>query len=254
MKNNTQKYNDELIVKYKDKEIKVNLIYRARKSISIQIKPVDNIVVISPKKVSKKFLKEVLIEKGDWILEKLEQYKGIEEFYKEKEYVSGEKFYYLGKEHALEVIEDLSLRNNKEKTFIEAKDNKIKIVSSNLEKEYLKDSLKKWYKKESEKIVIDRILYCREKSQIMMKLIPSSVKVKEQKKRWGSCTSKRDIYINSKISMARPEVIDYILVHEFSHLVHMNHSKDFYNLVESIMPNYKIHEKWLKDNSYKLTL
>lgn len=254
MKNNTQKYDDELIVKYKDKEIKANLIYRARKSISIQIKPVDNIFVISPKKVSKKILKDLLIEKGDWILEKLEQYKEVEDFYKEKEYVSGEKFYYLGIEHTLEIIEDLSLINKKVNTIIEAKDDKIKIISSNIENEYLKDSLKKWYKKESEKLVIDRILHCREKSQVMMKLIPSSVKVKEQKKRWGSCTSKRDIYINSKISMARPEVIDYILVHEFSHLVHMNHSKEFYNLVRSIMPNYKIHEKWLKDNSYKLTL
>ena len=54
--------------------------------------------------------------------------------------------------------------------------------------------------------------------------------------------------------MAKKEAIDYILVHEFSHLVHMNHSKDFYNLVQKIMPNYKKEEKWLRENSYKLTL
>ena len=54
--------------------------------------------------------------------------------------------------------------------------------------------------------------------------------------------------------MAKIEAIDYILVHEFSHLVHMNHSKDFYKLVKEIMPNYKEEEKWLKDNSYKLKL
>ena len=89
---------------------------------------------------------------------------------------------------------------------------------------------------------------------MMMKLIPSKLRVKEQKKRWGTCTSKRAIYINSKISMVRKEAIDYILIHEFSHLVHMNHSKDFYSLVKQMMPNYKEQEKWLKENSYKLKL
>ncbi len=54
--------------------------------------------------------------------------------------------------------------------------------------------------------------------------------------------------------MAKIDAIDYILVHEFSHLVHMNHSNDFYEFVKEIMPNYKEQEKWLKDNSYKLKL
>ena len=54
--------------------------------------------------------------------------------------------------------------------------------------------------------------------------------------------------------MAKPEVIDYILVHEFCHLVHMDHSKDFYDLVSQILPNFKLAEKWLKENSYKLSL
>ena len=82
----------------------------------------------------------------------------------------------------------------------------------------------------------------------MRNLNPEIVKVKEQKKRWGSCTSAKNIYINSRIAMANLEAIDYIIVHEFCHLVHMNHSKDFYNLVKEIIPNYKDSEKWLKEN------
>ena len=54
--------------------------------------------------------------------------------------------------------------------------------------------------------------------------------------------------------MAPIDVIDYILVHEFCHLVHMNHSKDFYNLVGEILPKFRENEKWLKENSYKLSL
>ena len=88
----------------------------------------------------------------------------------------------------------------------------------------------------------------------MNKLQPQIIKVKEQKKIWGSCTSSKSIYINSRISMVRLDAIDYIIIHEFCHLVHMNHSKDFYNLVKCIMPNYKVANNWLRENGYKLIL
>ncbi len=54
--------------------------------------------------------------------------------------------------------------------------------------------------------------------------------------------------------MARLDVIDYVIIHEFSHLVHMNHSKKFYDLVKSIMPDYKDKENWLKINGYKIII
>lgn len=254
MDKNNMKYDDKLSVKYKDRVIDANLIFRSRKNITIQIRPVDNVIVISPKMVSKKIIKEIIIEKGDWILEKLDNYKGAEDFYKEKNYLSGDTFFYLGREYTLEIIKDVDMNRYNSKTSIYIENDKIIIRSCNTEKEYIKECLKKWYKNESERIVAKRISHCRQKSQVMMKLMPRGVKVKEQKKRWGSCTSKKDIYINSRISMAKPEAIDYILVHEFSHLVHMNHSKDFYSLVKTIMPDYKVQEKWLKDNGYKLNL
>ena len=54
--------------------------------------------------------------------------------------------------------------------------------------------------------------------------------------------------------MLRVDVIDYILVHEFSHLVHMNHSKYFYNFVSEILPDFRERERWLRENSYKFNL
>ena len=252
---NKSKIKDEysnISINYKGIDINADLIYRKRKSITIKIKHIDKITVISPQKVSKKIIKEMLIEKGDWILEKLNDYKSGEEYYKDKNFTSGEKFFYLGKEYTLKIIESNDNITNKSKSDIYIEGNYIIFKTINKDKEYIKNNLKKWYKKESEKIVLERLAYCRDMSEIMIKLIPNSIKVKEQKKRWGTCTSKRDIYINSKISMARPEAIDYILVHEFSHLIYMNHSKEFYNLVKSIMPNYKDQETWLKENSYKL--
>ena len=128
------------------------------------------------------------------------------------------------------------------------------MILNNNEKDFIKEELKKWYKIQSEKTVINRLEVLKKVSAIMNNLSPSLIKIKEQKKRWGSCTSNKIIYINSRISMAPIDVIDYILVHEFCHLVHMNHSKDFYNLVGEILPKFRENEKWLKENSYKLSL
>ncbi len=78
---------------------------------------------------------------------------------------------------------------------------------------------------ESERIVLERIDFLKLNCEIMKQLVPASVKVKEQNKRWEVVQLKKYLY-KLKISMARLDVIDYVIIHEFSHLVHMNHSKN----------------------------
>lgn len=70
-------------------------------------------------------------------------------------------------------------------------------------------------------------------------------------KRWGSCSSKRNINLSVNILMAPEDVIDYVCVHELAHLIEMNHSKKFWKLVEKVMPDYKDKVLWLKQNSGK---
>jgi predicted metal-dependent hydrolase len=74
------------------------------------------------------------------------------------------------------------------------------------------------------------------------------------KKRWGSCSYNDRIKINWRLIMAPADIIDYVIIHELSHTVHKNHSKNFWHCVASIMPDYKIRIKWLKDNGHMLKL
>ena len=238
---------------YKEKKLNVKVIYRKRKTVSIRIIPKDTIEIISPKSLSISFLKKILTEKSSWIMKTLDKFENMDDSFKERKYINGEIYYYLGKEYKLRIVEDKNL-NNKKYAYISITGNDLIINTNNNEKDYIKNELKNWYKIQSEKIVMDRLDILKKESQIMNSLSPNLIKIKEQKKRWGSCTSKKTIYINSRISMAKPEVIDYILVHEFCHLVHMDHSMDFYDLVSQILPNFKLAEKWLKENSYKLSL
>lgn len=247
--------NNSISFLYKEENIDVKVVYRKRKNISIRIIPKNNIEIISPRSVSISFLKKVLEEKSSWIMKTLDKFENMDERFKDRKYINGEIFYYLGKEYELKIIEDKNIQNNKKNyCYIDIKEKNLIITTNNNEAEYIKNELKKWYKIESEKIVIKRLEVLKKEKPMMNKLTPNIVKIKEQKKRWGSCTSKKTIYINSKISMLKLDVIDYILVHEFSHLVHMNHSKDFYDLVKEILPDFREREKWLKENSYKFTL
>lgn len=75
---------------------------------------------------------------------------------------------------------------------------------------------------------------------------PNKVKLKDIKYAWGSCSSKKNISINIQLATKEEQVIKYVVLHEMCHLKYMNHSKDFWNLVENYMPDYKIYKKKLK--------
>ena len=82
----------------------------------------------------------------------------------------------------------------------------------------------------------------------------TSVTVRDQKTRWGSFSSRGTLSFNYRLIFAPPEILDYVVVHELCHLTHMNHSADFWNMVGSVMPEYKIYRKWLKEHGHELTL
>lgn len=82
----------------------------------------------------------------------------------------------------------------------------------------------------------------------------TSIRIGDQKTRWGSCSSNKTLSFSWRLMLAPPRILDYVVVHELCHLTHMNHSKEFWSLVESVDPDYKEHRKWLKENGDKLIL
>ena len=83
--------------------------------------------------------------------------------------------------------------------------------------------------------------------------IPSNlILLSNAKTRWGTCNSKTEVRINWRLIQADPYVIDYVICHEFAHLTHMNHSRNFWNLVEKISPDYKLAENFLKNKGFSL--
>ena len=78
------------------------------------------------------------------------------------------------------------------------------------------------------------------------------VAVRDQRSRWGSCSSKHNLNFNWKLIMAPPQVLDYVVIHELCHLHEFNHSARFWRLVEGVMPDYEVWKKWLKNHGAEL--
>jgi predicted metal-dependent hydrolase len=236
----------KLSTKYGDRIIEFDVGYRNRKTLAIQIEPPEKILVLSPVGLSEDILKEKVNSKGKWIINKLFDFKDMGYIPFNREFVNGESFMYLGRNYLLQIILDKDILYPKVKIV----DKNLTIITPNKEQPILKKAIEKWYRRESKKVILKRIEFYKPK----FKVVPSQIKIKEQKKRWGSCTSKGILLFNWRTVMAPSPVIDYIIVHEMSHLTIRNHSSIFWKSVENILPDYKERKKWLKDYGVRMDL
>jgi len=113
----------------------------------------------------------------------------------------------------------------------------------------LNDLLILAYKKRASKILLQRLDYWSSVTNLKYKTFDLT----NAKGKWGSCSSKGKIMLNWRLLMANQPAIDYVVVHELCHLEHQHHQKDFWNLVKKYYPNYKVSQKYLKDNGFIMT-
>jgi len=216
-------------------KINYSLVKSSRaKHIKISI-DFEGMRVVIPKGVNIDFLEQFLFLKEKWI---------IEHYLKYKEELNNQ-LYFRGNEISYKLLK------NEKANSIEFHGN-ILIINSikefNPEEVYL--IIKNWYIKMA-------TYYFNERVTVNSRLIGvnfNRISIKEQKTRWGSCSSKGNLNFNWKLIMAPSFVLEYIVIHELCHLIYMNHSKDFWKEVERFMPNYELSEEWLKLNSRKLNL
>lgn len=236
----------KLSYEYGNQKIEFTVEYRKRKTLSIQVEAPDIITVIAPLKTSEEKTLEVVKTKSKWIVQKLFEIREMEYRKRSRQYINGESFIYMGRNYSLQIVLDSNI------TLPEAKLNrgKLYVYTNSKDEDVIKKAIENWYKDKAKEKIQERIDYY----QPYFDIKPSMVKIKEQQKRWGSCSSKKVLLFNWKCIMAPSPVIDYIVVHEMCHIVHMNHSKEFWALVKKVLPDYEDRKAWLKNNGIKYDL
>lgn len=219
-------------------DLKIEFVKENRKNIRISVIEPCTIKIVSPKNLSEKEIKDILYKHKRWISKRLNII--TKNKFEPKKFVENEKLLILGK------IFFISFDENYRKPILKED----KFLISYLVLPRWKVVIENWYKEKALQIFDNRL---KKYSQIM-KVEFKDFKLSNAKTRWGSCSSLKTINLSWRLIMAPIEVIDYVVIHELTHLLQMNHSSKFWNIVAKIQPNYNEQKIWLKNNGHLLNL
>lgn len=217
-------------VEYGSSKIEFTIKRSARKTLGIAVLPDGAVEVTAPNDATLDKIKEIIIKKGSWLLEqqRLTGFNPVPQ--PTKSLVSGESLYLLGRHYRLKIFEA-------NYDAVDILDDKIILNCTFPEDTELKRSLLlKWYLKKAADILTERFKFHAQN----LKQESVEVSVKKLSKRWGEFhPNKNLVVLNAELVVAPMECIDYVIIHELSHAVVLDHGPEFYNLLGRRLPRWK---------------
>lgn len=181
----------------------------------------------------------LLKENAAWILEKKAKYDQYRERVPERKFEPGERFPYLGDQHEV-VVERRSSSQIAE--------NEFRLAKHHVEQTSVQRALEVLYRRKAR----ERFEKRSSRFADEMGVEYDEIEVRNQRTKWGSCSTTGTLGLNWRLMMAPPEVVDYIMIHELAHLREQNHTDEFWSLVAEHDPEYEKHAHWLRENSPRL--
>ncbi len=216
---------------------------RRRCTFQIRMLGVDHVEVTAPLGATTAKVEEVLQTKSAWILRQIHRFETNSENMTNASLTHGSTLLFQGEPHSLLLLADglakphvsyapctITLHLNE---LVGEEDNPL-----------VYQSLKKWYLTQAQTTLLQRLQHWA--GQIGVN--PQRLSLRDQKTRWGSCSSTGAISLNWRLIMAPPAVIDYLVVHELCHLRHHNHSLTYWQEVARWIPDYRAHRRWLRQH------
>ncbi len=187
----------------------------------IRVKPDLSILVTTNKFTPIKTITDLIEENYEKIVKMIEV--------QQKKNENNDGFFYLGKHYDIIYVDTLDISFGENKVFL----------GRNFD-------IDKWYKKQAKKIFLEHLN--EEYNKFSRKIPYPELKIRKMTSRWGVCNIKlKTITLNLELMKRDTKYLDYVIVHELSHLVHADHSDRFWSLVEDNMPDYKKYRKEMKE-------
>jgi predicted metal-dependent hydrolase len=226
-------------VRLGDRNIEYELTIKKVKNINLRIKADGSIWVSANKNVPIPIIENFILSKRDFILSALERFSKQDiRPIKAREYFDGETVRILGKEYVLRIDEG---KINKVLPFFD--DGYVKLTVKDINNaELCQKTFEKWQRELCRGLVTELCRKTYDNNSVFAKKgIPfPALHFKTMKTRWGSCNSSGgSLNFNYLLISAPMECIEYVVMHEFTHFLHPNHSRDFYNALAGFMPDWK---------------
>lgn len=216
---------------YGSTRIEYSIDFAPRKTLGIHVEPDGSVWLKAPENATLEDIREKVHRKAPWILRQRRYFESFGIPSTERQYISGESHLYLGRQYMLRIKEGKSNQ-------VHYQNNIIEIECKN--KELAEKILQRWYV-ERAKIKFEEYAKSIVEHFSVYGVMPASISVRKMEKRWGYCTKDGSIYLNPRLICAPRCCIEYVITHEMCHLVHRNHTKEFYALLTKEMPHW---ERW----------
>lgn len=227
---------------YKNEIIEYTLTRNSKKNINFSVKPNGEIYISAPKRVSKSELNSLILERAEWLVTTQEKMLNKKSNNLEINIKNGSATLIGGKKYLIKIISGQTNKVYLHEDFIS-----IQIKEKYIDnQEYINSYFENWQKD---------IIYNLSKNYIdkYLKLLNLNSKkpalyVRKMTSRWGSCIPSRcKITINKNLIYSPFECLEYVVLHEVAHLIEANHSKNFYAIIEKVMPDWKNRKKLLNN-------
>ncbi len=181
----------------------------------------------------------LLSENAAWVLEKKHKYDEYREQIPERDFAPGETFPYLGDQHEI-IVE--------QRPASQVAENELRLAKHHVEQTSVQRALETLYRRKAREYFEEQADHFAEEMDVDY----DKIEIRNQRTKWGSCSTAGTLGLNWRLMMAPPEVVDYIVIHELAHLREQNHTEEFWSVVAEFDPKYQKHAEWLEQNSTQL--
>ena len=214
------------------------VIRSRRKTIAVEIAESGRVLVRAPLRLSLGEVNAFVSQHEAWIARKLDGVRAIHAERTPRCFREGETFLFLGESYRLRFVAGADYLRKDNGEFLLGRELSARAA----------ELFRTWYRARAREILEDRVAHFAR----TMGLICRSVRITDARERWGSCNAKGTLNFAWRLVIAPPSVIDYVIVHELTHLVEMNHSRRFWERLGSILPDYAARRKWLRKSEHLL--
>jgi predicted metal-dependent hydrolase len=225
----------------------VRISLRAKRA-RLEISRDKGLVVVLPEKYRSAEAPKIIAAKSSWVLRKLALLESEPKWRTHPSALKeGDLVPYCGRELTLMV----QIKHGTDsETEIEQEGDTLRIAACPVAAAALSTALKRWYVRRAAELLPQRV----DNWARMLGCLHHKLFIRDQKTRWGSCSCRRNLSLNWRLILMPREILDYVIVHELTHLEIPNHSRAFWKLIRERCPEYQDHRAWLRANGQRLLL